>query len=183
MPDNLDVPVSWIHYGDDPHNATGFLAGAAAFEIKQVLPGCYRLVVNLPKSMYSVWGGEEFAPSVDELKEAAKPYASRAFRALAGAATQHPVIQALDKVTAFHFPAQLCHEDCDFYGKDGKHEDVTVEKVGGTEKWVITKGDGKLCDRFQQWVAPRAVLGDPLSEPFLWDLNAALEEVRFMHCG
>jgi hypothetical protein len=184
--DNLHAEIHWIHYNKDPNNATGSIGGAhAAFTIKQVLPNCFRLKVNLPEGFREIRDDEYlYRPTMDEAKDAAQPYADRFFQTFADSVLSHPAISYIAKVSAFHFPAQFCHENCAFYGGDGQHGDVDVERVGGTDgKWAISRDDGCLFTVSQDWETPHAVLANPASEHFLWDLGEALEQVHFMHCG
>lgn len=203
--DNLNVEIRWIHYNSDPHNATGSVAGVMdAFVIDRVLPGAYRLKVNLGRPFSSLSRGmESFHPDMEGAKATAQPYAAKFYRAFAISVTGHPAIRHIDKVARYDFPAQLCHEDCDFYGGDGQHDDIVVEKHAANA-WTISRADGRLyANPSQEWATPATVtLGKrgsealaqhgidvpagmkaPWLEGFLWPLEEALEQVHFMHCG
>lgn len=184
--ENLHVDINWIHYNGDTENATGFVAGATAFVIKNVLPGGYRLTVNIPEPMYmSRWERESFHTSMDAAKDAAKPYASTTFRNLASAVVKHPAIASIDKVTQFLFPAQLCLGGCEFYGGNVEHEDIMVEKHTDSGRWLISRNDGRLYHNpSQEWLAPTTTGTDMAwLADFLWPLEEALEQAHFMHCG
>jgi len=181
----LNVDIHWTHYNHDRHNATGSVGGAfAAFEIDRVLQFGYRLKVNLPKQMFDTSKAESFHITMDEAKEAAKPYASAFYVNFADSVLSHPAIRHIDKVTRFDFPAQLCHGDCKFYGGDGQHDDIVMEKHADNAWTISLPRNGWLyVNPSQDWDEPTATLDDPASARFLWPLEEGLEQVHFMQCG
>lgn len=177
---NLNVPIRWIHYGDNPDAATGFIHETFAFTVEKVLPGAYRMKCHLPRSTFRKMDqGEAFCTSVEEAKAAAQPYVDLFYSDVAKAVVKHPLIEALENVVKLAFPGQLCMEGkCPRYGGTQLHDDITVEKVAD-DQWTITRSGGQRFHISQRWDQPDA----DVAEGFLWPLDEALEQVTFMHCG